>query len=313
MLSEKMPLHPFLQTMVDKAAALPPMHTVPLERLRATDVARFTAGVPRVELPSVEQRTMPGPGGPIALRIYKPSNEANLPVVVFFHGSGFILCSLDTHDLICRQLCKASGAIIVSVDYRLAPEHKFPAASDDCLAATRWIGAHGHEFGGDASRIALAGDSAGGNLAAVTALRVRDQGGPALRGQLLVYPVTDHPSVPKPSYKECGEGLGLTDVSMRWFWDLYLADKSDLTHAYASPLRAESLHGLPPAYIITAQYDVLRDEGELYGKRLAEHGVETKVERFSDMNHGFIFWVGVIDPATEAVMKSAAWLREKLI
>jgi acetyl esterase len=255
---------------------------------------------------------MPGPGGPIALRIYKPSNETNLPVVVFFHGSGFILCSLDTHDLICRQLCKASGAIIVSVDYRLAPEHKFPAASDDCLAATHWVGEHAKEFGGDPSRIALAGDSAGGNLAAVTALRVRDQGGPVLRGQLLVYPVTDHPSVPKPSYKECGEGLGLTDVSMRWFWDLYLADKSDLTHAYASPLRAESLHGLPPAYIITAQYDVLRDEGELYGKRLSEAGVETRVERFSDMNHGFIFWVGVIDPATEAVMKSAAWLREKL-
>jgi acetyl esterase len=307
-----MPLHPFLQTMVDKAAALPPMHTVPLERLRATDVARFTAGVPRVELPSVEQCTMPGPGGPIALRIYKPSRETNLPVVVFFHGSGFILCSLDTHDLICRQLCKASGAIIVSVDYRLAPEHKFPAASDDCLAATRWVAAHAQEFGGDASRIALAGDSAGGNLAAVTALRVRDQGGPALRGQLLVYPVTDHPSAPKASYKECGEGLGLTDVSMRWFWDLYLADQSDLTHPYASPLRAENLRGLPPAYIMTAQYDVLRDEGELYGKRLSEAGVATKVERFSDMNHGFMFWVGVIDPATEAVMKSAAWLREKL-
>jgi acetyl esterase len=288
------------------------MHTVPLERLRATDVARFTAGVPRVELPSVEQRTMPGPGGAMALRIYKPSAEANLPVIAFFHGSGFVLCSLDSHDLICRQLCKTSGAIIVSVDYRLAPEHKFPAASDDCLAATRWIGDHASKFGGDPARIALAGDSAGGNLAAVTALRVRDQGGPALRGQLLVYPVTDHPSAPKPSYQECGEGLGLTDVSMRWFWELYLADSRDLTHPYASPLRADNFRGLPPAYVMTAQYDVLRDEGEAYAKRLAADGVETRVERFADMNHGFMFWVGVIDPATAAVMKGAAWLREKL-
>ena len=307
-----MPLHPFLQTMVDKAAALPPIQTVPLERLRATDVARFTTGVPKVELPSVEQLNMAGPGGPLALRIYKPSGENNLPVVVFFHGSGFVLCSLDSHDLICRQLGKASGAIIVSVDYRLAPEHKFPAASDDCLAATRWVGAHAKEFGGDPARIALAGDSAGGNLAAVTALRVRDQGGPALRGQLLVYPVTDHPSAPKASYQECGEGFGLTDAGMRWFWDLYLADNIDLTHPYASPLRADTLRGLPPAYVITAQYDVLRDEGELYAKRLTADGVDVKLERFTDMNHGFMFWVGVIEPATDAVMKSAAWLREKL-
>ncbi len=307
-----MPLHPFLQAMVDKAALLPPMHTVPLERLRATDVARFTAGVPRLELPLVQEATMPGPGGPLALRIYKPSTEPNLPVIVFFHGSGFVLCSLDTNDLICRQLCKASGAIIVSVDYRLAPEHKFPAASDDCLGATRWVGHHARKFGGDPARIALAGDSAGGNLAAVTALRVRDQGGPALRGQLLVYPVTDHPSAPKASYQECGEGFGLTEASMRWFWDLYLADREDPTHPYASPLRADNLRELPPAYVITAQYDVLRDEGEAYAKRLAEHGVETKVEHFPDMNHGFMFWVGLIDPATEAVVKSAAWLREKL-
>jgi acetyl esterase len=307
-----MPLHPYLQTMVDKAAALPPIQTVPLDRLRATDVARFTTGVPKVELPSVEQVTMAGPGGPMALRIYKPSRDTNLPVVVFFHGSGFVLCSLDSHDLICRQLCKASGAIIVSVDYRLAPEHKFPAASDDCLAATRWVGDHAREFGGDPARIALAGDSAGGNLAAATALRVRDQGGPALRGQLLVYPVTDHPSTAKGSYKECGEGFGLTDAGMRWFWDLYLADKADLTHPYASPLRAGTLRGLPPAYVITAQYDVLRDEGEAYAKRLSADGVDVKLERFSDMNHGFMFWVGVIEPATDMVTKSGAWLREKL-
>ena len=307
-----MPLHPYLQTMVDKAAALPPIQTVPLERLRATDVARFTTGVPKVELPSVAQVTMAGPGGPLALRIYKPSGDKNLPVVVFFHGSGFVLCSLDSHDLICRQLCKASGAIIVSVDYRLAPEHKFPAGSDDCLAATRWVGDHAREFGGDPARIAVAGDSAGGNLAAATALRVRDQGGPALRGQLLVYPVTDHPSAPKASYEECGEGFGLTDAAMRWFWELYLADKKDLTHPYASPLRAETLRGLPPAYVMTAQYDVLRDEGELYAKRLIAEGVEVKLERFADMNHGFMFWVGVIEPATDAVMKSGAWLREKL-
>jgi acetyl esterase len=307
-----MPLHPQIQAMLDKAVGLPPMHTVPIDKLRAGDVARFTTGVPRVEVASVTQRDMPGPAGPMALRIYRPSIDDNLPVIVFFHGSGFVICNLDSHDLICRQLCKASGAIVVSVDYRLAPEHKFPAAADDCLAATRWVGEHAREFGGDPTRLALAGDSAGGNLAAVTALRVRDQGGPSIRAQLLVYPVTDHPSAPKPSYKERGEGFGLTDTTMRWFWGHYLTNERDGAHVYASPLRAETLNGLPPAYVITAEYDVLRDEGELYARRLAEHGVTVKLERFDDMNHGFIFWVGVIDRATEAVHKSADWLREIL-
>jgi len=134
-----MPLHPQIKAMLDAAIALPPMHTVPIERIRKTDVVRFTTGVPRVEVASVTEHQMPGPGGPMALRIYRPSLSDNLPVVVFFHGSGFVICNLDTHDLICRQLCKASGAIVVSVDYRLAPEHKFPAATDDCLAATRWV------------------------------------------------------------------------------------------------------------------------------------------------------------------------------
>src|SRR5262249_17648826 len=176
----------------------------------------------------------------------------------------------------------------------------------------RWVKAPAKEFGGDPVRIAVAGDSAGGNLAAVTALRVRDQGGPRLAGQLLIYPVTDHYSVPKPSYRERGEGFGLTDATMRWFWGHYLADESHGTNPYASPLRAENLRGLPPAYIITAEYDVLRDEGELYADRLAQSGVAVKLERFDDMNHGFIFWVGVIDRATEAVAKSADWLRATL-
>ena len=307
-----MPLHPKIKAMLDAAIGLPPMHTVPIERIRKTDVVRFTTGVPRVEVASVTEHQMPGPGGPMALRIYRPSLSDNLPVVVFFHGSGFVICNLDTHDLICRQLCKSSGAIVVSVDYRLAPEHKFPAATDDCLAATRWVAEHAREFGGDASRMAVAGDSAGGNLAAVTALRLRDEGGPALRGQLLVYPVTDYCVPPKPSFAERGDGFGLTDTTMRWFWGHYLRDERDGEHPHASPLRAATLRGLPPAYVITAEYDVLRDEGELYARRLADEGVSVTLERFSDMNHGFIFWVGVIDPATEAVMKSAAWLRAKL-
>jgi acetyl esterase len=264
---------------------------------------------PPAKVARAEQRSMEGPGGPIALRIYTPSGSGPFPLMVFFHGSGFVLCSLDTHDGMCRNLCAGAGCVVASVDYRLAPEHKFPAGIDDCLHATRWAAAHAAEMAADPARIAVAGDSAGANMAAVTALRVRDEGGPALCGQLLLYPVTDYHTPGTPSYRENAEGYGLTLETMKWFWAHYLNDPSEGAHPHASPLRAASLAGLPPALVVTAEYDPLRDEGELYAEALQRAGVPTVLSRYDGVNHGFMFWTGVVDKAGAAMNESCEWLR----
>ena len=229
---------------------------------------------------------------------------------MFFHGSGFVLCSLDTHDGMCRNLCAGAGCVVVSVDYRLAPEHKFPAGPDDCLHATRWTAAHAVKLGADPTRIAVGGDSAGGNMAAVTALRMRDERGPALCGQLLLYPVTDYHTPGTPSYEENAEGYGLTRDTMKWFWHHYLHDPSEGMLPHAAPLRAPDLSSLPRALVITAEFDPLRDEGELYAKRLATSGVATTLSRYDGVNHGFMFWTGVVDKAGSAMNEACEWLRE---
>ena len=303
-----MPLHPTIRAMLDKAAGLPPMHTLPVEAIRGSDLARY-APVPRPEVAHVEDRTIAGPRGPLRVRIYRPDMGEGRPVVAFFHGSGFVICSVETHDGLCRQLCRRSGMVVVSVDYALAPENKFPAAPDDCLAATRWVAANAGTFGGDGSRLAVAGDSAGGTMAAVTAIRARDEGGPAIMAQLLMYPVTDHYSADSPSYADRGQGYGLTADAMRWFWDHYLSEPSEGAHPHASPARAADLSGLPPAYVITGEYDPLRDEGEAFARRLTEAGVPTSQVRYDDVNHGFMSWVGLIDRSDEALEAGCAWLR----
>jgi acetyl esterase len=195
------------------------------------------------------------------------------------------------------------------VDYRLAPENKFPAGLEDCLLATRWVAEHASDFNGDPSRIVVAGDSAGGNLAAVVALRIRDEGGPKLAGQLLIYPVTDYHSPGTPSYAENAEGYGLSRAGMAWFWHHYLADPKDAMHPHASPLRAESLAGLPPALVYSAEYDVLRDEAELFAHRLQDAHVPVRMQRWEGMNHGFFFWVGIVDTAGVAMDEACAWLK----
>ncbi len=212
----------------------------------------------------------------------------------------------------CRQICHRAGTAVVSVDYRMAPEDPFPAAPDDCLVALRWVAAQAGSFGGDPARVAVAGDSAGGNLAAVTALRARDGGGPAVKAQMLIYPVTDHYSAGHGSYAGRGTGFGLTGDTMTWFWDLYLSDPAHASHPDASPLRAGSLSGLPPAYVVTAGYDLLRDEGEAYARTLRDAGVAVDEARYADMNHGFFAWVGLIDRSTEAMDAACAWLRRTL-
>ncbi len=310
-----MTLHPTLQTMLAKAALLPPMISLPIAQVRATDASRYKIGQPLDEVRNVEDRFIPGPGGEMQIRIYQPPSRddgAALPVTVFFHGGGFVVCSIESHDGICRQLCRRSGTIVVSVDYRLAPEAKFPAPVDDCLAATRWVAEHASSFGADPARLAVAGDSAGGNLAAVIALRARDEGGPAISAQLLLYPVTDHYAVQRPSYSERGSGYGLTREAMVWFWDHYLPHAQDGAHMFASPLRAASFAGLPSAYVMTAGFDPLRDEGVAYAERLGQAGVPVQFAQYEDMNHGFLFWVGLIDTSTTAMDAACAWLKETL-
>ena len=304
-----MPVDPQIQALLDLRSKLPPLHTLSAADARVQMAARDIPGLRKPAVASVVNRDMRGPGGSLPLRIYTPHGEGPFPLMVFFHGSGFVVCDLDTHDAMCRNLCDGTGCVVVSVDYRLAPEHKFPAAPDDCLAATRWVAANAGALNGDAGKIMVAGDSAGGNLAAVTALRVRDEGGPKLIGQMLIYPVTDYHQPGTPSMEENAEGYGLTRLGMAWFWNHYVRSPGDGVHPHASPLRAATLAGLPPALVATAQYDPLRDEGEYYAEALRKAGVEVEMKRWDGMNHGFFFFPGLVDKATEAMDAACDWAR----
>ena len=298
-----MPLDPEIAAMLARAAHLPPTHTLTVEQARARYEALVKVLPQAAAVASVRDVVIPGG---VRVRIYAPVGEGPHPVTVFFHGSGFVVCSLETHDGMCRNLCAGAGTVVVSVDYRLAPEHPYPAGPEDCLMATRWVADHAGEFGGDARRLAVAGDSAGGTMAAVVALRIRDEGGPRLVGQLLVYPVVAHWSAGMGSYAENADGFGLTRATMEWFWGHYGGAAGD---AYAAPLSAASLAGLPPALVQVAEYDVLRDEGIAYAKRLAEAGVATELSVWEGMNHGFLFWANRVGAASEAMREACAWLR----
>jgi acetyl esterase len=309
-----MPLDPQAKAVLDQLEALggPPLHALPVADARAMMAALVGMSAPAtLPLAAVADRTVPGPAGEVPVRIYTPQGSGPRSVIVYFHGGGWVLGGLDTHDGVCRELAAGTGAVIVSVDYRLAPEHKFPAAADDCYAALVWVATNAAAIGGDAARIAIAGDSAGGNLTCVTALRARDEGGPALRLQLPVYPVTDH-SFDRPSYRENATGYLLETAAMEWFWDHYLPTPSAGTHPYASPLRAADLRGLPPALVITAEFDPLRDEGEAYARRLQEAGVPTTLSRYDGMIHGFFGMSGVMDKARAAMAEACAALRTAL-
>jgi acetyl esterase len=254
---------------------------------------------------SAADRTIPGPGGPLGLRVYTPRGAGPFPLLVFFHGGGFVVCDLDTHDALCRNLCAGAGCVVASVDYRLAPEHRFPAAPDDCLAATRWAAEHAAELRADPARVAAGGDSAGGNLAAVVAQRARDEGGPRLAAQLLLYPTTDAAATGMPSLAENAEGYGLTARDMAWFKGHYLGDPAEAANPHASPLRAADLRGLPPALVQTAEYDPLRDEGEAYAARLRAGGRADRRSRRAGMIHGFLFFPGLVRAATRRSTKPA--------
>ena len=288
-----MPVDAKLREILDagKALGVPPIETMTVNEARAERAAMMRRYVPMPEYAGVlvEERTISAGGREMAARVYRPAKgHGELPVVVFFHGGGFVVCTLETHDPYCRALATEAGVMVVSVDYRLAPENKFSAGVEDCLVATEWALARVGEMGGYARRVFLAGDSAGATLAAVVALMMRDRGEAGrLAGQILLYPVAGYYDPPTVSYVEMAEGYGLTRKGMIWFWDHYLNDKSEAQDFRAAPLRAESLAGLPRAFVVTAEYDVLRDEGQAYARRMEADGVDVTHEFALGMNHGF--------------------------
>lgn len=280
--------------------AFPPVHTMTGAQARAIIRSRLVPPAEPEPVASVDDRTIPGPGGDIPIRIYRPhgiTDHAGLPVVVYAHGGGFVFCDLDSHDGLCRNIANLVPAVVVSVAYRLAPENRWPAAAEDVYAAARWAADNSDAFGGGERAVVVSGDSAGGNLAAVTALMARDRGGPRIAAQLLLYPVIAA-DFDNDSYRLFGKGFYNPKPALQWYWDQYVPAVADRDHPYASPLRA-SLEGLPPAVIVLAGHDPLRDEGFAYADALEAAGVVTLRCRFDGGIHGFMT-MPMLDIAHEA-------------
>jgi acetyl esterase len=306
-----MALDPAIKALLDGMAAAggPALDALPPVEARAMF---DNMPLPRrqIELARIENRKIPGPAGEIPVRIYQPQGGGVKPVLVYFHGGGWVIGSLDSYDATCRELAQGAGCVVVSIDYRLAPEHRYPAAPNDCYAGLAWVAANAASLGADAKRLAVGGDSAGGNLSAVVSQMARDQGGPAIRFQLLIYPVTDA-DFTTPSYAQNAEGYLLTTSAMKWFWGHYASD-AQRREPYASPLRAKDLSGLPPAWVCTAEFDPLRDEGEAYAKRLQQAGVSTALTRYDGLIHGFISMGLVSARAQTAIDEAVAALKKGL-
>jgi acetyl esterase len=307
-----MPLSPESQIALDSLTGpeVPALDALPPQEAQSVFNEIFkTQPEDQEDVAMVLELSIPGPGGEIRARLYKPA-EGELPVMMHFHGGGFVLCNLDTHDGPCRAFANRSGCAVVAVEYRKAPVSRFPAATDDCLAATRWVHDRGSELGVDRARMGVMGDSAGGNLAAVTAIRCRDKAGPALRLQILNYPCIDA-TLSLPSIEEKAEGYFLTKGSMEYFWGHYLGDSGAERNPLASPLFAPSLEGLPPAFVVTAEYDPLRDEGNAYAKRLRDAGVEVVHEQVGGTIHGFLALAKLIPDAERILVSEAEFARSQ--
>jgi len=302
-----MPLHPQAQALCDLVNAT--RETVaPQDRVEQTRLGwgllLAMAGGPSEPMFAVDDRD----AGGVPVRVYRPSPEVGLPVLVVLHGGGWVIGNVEQFDVIARQLAKASGAVVVSVDYRLSPEYRYPVPLDDCWHALEWTAAHATEIGADASRIAIGGDSAGANLAAVCALRARDLQTPVLALQMLVYPVCDC-RFDTESYITNGEGFLLEAEQMQWFFDCYTGGNADPADGRISPLRTPDLGGVAPAVVITAEYDPLRDEGEAYVQRLREAGVPVEHRRYDGLIHGFFGLSGAFDASRDALDYVATALR----
>ncbi|MEX2446905.1 MAG: alpha/beta hydrolase [Dehalococcoidia bacterium] len=302
-----MPLDPVAQAWMEQvqASGVAPMHTMTAEEAR---LARPNPP-PGPDVHRVEDMQAAGPDGPVPLRVYWPGAQTGLPVLVWYHGGGWVIGDLETADATARRLCNLAECIVISVDYRRAPEHPHPAAVDDAYAVVVWAAQNASRFGGDAERIAVGGDSAGGTLAAVVAQLVRDRGGPALRRQLLVYPVTDC-AAQSASYVENAEAGTLTPDAMAWFIDHYCPEGIDRAQPSVSPARAASLEGLAPAFVITAEYDPLRDEGNAYGEALRVAGVPVDAECYAGQIHGFFNNAHAFPAGMRAVEAAAADLKQ---
>jgi acetyl esterase len=313
-------LHPQTQALLTlmEQNGVPPTHLLSVEEARrAYRDRRLTVQPEPPAVADVIDLRAPGPLGPVSLRMYRPlapifeaANRDLLPVLMFFHGGGWVIGDLDTHDTLCRQLANASGCAVIATDYRLAPEHPFPAGLDDCVAATEWVRQNARALGVDGMRIAVGGDSAGGNLAAAVAIIQRDAGMP-LAFQLLIYPVTDQKGG-TPSHVSNGQGYLLTNDTMNYYRDHYINDPADHLDWRASPLVRPDLSDLPPAFVLTAGYDPLRDEGLYYAQRMSDCGSPTTYVCFERQIHGFILMGKVIDEANAAVAFCADALRRGL-
>ena len=304
-----MPLDPqaeqFLKTL--ESLALPPFELMEIGEARAAAAA--SADLIGEPLPVAEVRDVsaPGPGGEIPLRLYHPNGEV-CPVLVYLHGGGWVLGDIPTHEKICTQIVHGANCAVISVDYRLAPEHKFPAAVEDAYAALQWVVNHAGELGIDDQRVAIGGDSAGANLATAACLMAKDHNETMPVGQILVYPIADC-DLETPSYQQNADGYLLTRSTMQWFWQCYVANDTERFHPYVSPLRAKDLSGLPPALVITAEYDPLRDEAEAYARRLREAGVDVTLTRYDGMIHAFIRRTDIFDQAHVAQHEVCQTLR----
>jgi acetyl esterase len=284
------------------ASGTPPYETLSAEAARLFyNAGRAIVAAPPEDVAQVRAVNAPGPNGPIAMRSYRPQSTAStLPILVYLHGGGWVLGDLESHDSVCRAIANRSGHLVIAVDYRLAPEHPFPAGLEDAYAALCWVADNAAALGGDAARLAIGGDSAGGNFAAIVCLRARDQGGPTIKYQLLIYPATDF-EMKSASQRVFAEGYLLTRANQRWFHQLYLPAKHDLTDWRVSPAHAADHANLPPAYVLTTQFDPLRDEGEEYAAKLLRASVPVSAWRVPGQIHGFITMGRVLRAADRAI------------
>jgi acetyl esterase len=309
-----MPLDPQVARWRERRIAerVRPLYTQTLAEARAADLAEIQAGTGTPEpVHQVAELTVPVDGTELPLRVYRPSDAVPLPALVYFFGGGWTLGQIETCDGICRTLANAAGCAVIAVGYRLAPEHKFPVAVHDCYDALRWAAEHAGQLGIDPGRLAVGGDSAGGNLAAAVTLLARERGGPELAAQLLVYPNTCY-GADTPSLRENDDESMFNRRSVDWYWGHYLTTPDDGSDPLASPLLAADLAGLPPALVITAEYDPLRDEGEQYAERLRAAGVPTECTRYDGMMHGFFLMSSTLDGGRRAVEQAVAFLRTRL-
>lgn len=311
---------PQMKAVLDELAAL---KGKPIEKLTAKEARKQPGPTDAVkklltkkgrstapeDVEKVENKVIPGPAGKIPVRIYTPSTEENLPVIVYFHGGGWVIANIDAYDASCRALANNTNAIVVSVGYRQAPEHKFPAAPEDAFAATQWVMKNAGTMNGDPNKVAVAGESAGGNLATVVSLMSREKKGKMPVHQLLVYPVTDH-NFNKPSYIENANAKPLNKAMMPWFWNNYLKSPTEATNQYAVPLKAKSLKGLPPTTIIAAEIDPLRSEGQEYANRLKQAGVPVTYKLYTGVAHEFFGMGAVVDKAKDAISFASAELNK---